>query len=257
MVEDLVLTLSAANACLERYLREPDPEELHSFRVEMKRARACAWLLERAGARGRILRSLEPWIRLYRRSGAVRDLDVHHGIMLDREPDRPGKGKWESRVRQAHVDFHSRIKASSARRLKSLERITARTFRVRDEKLMATYRKAWRRLLRKLQEDDPGSWHGQRKRIKRMAYLCRLMQHHGTHAPLLPATILNFMDDLQNRIGKWHDAEGLVQALHQSNDASPVNPSAGPISSYRDRLAESVREEIAAFRVLATPVIIP
>lgn len=257
MVEDLVLTLSNANDCLEKYLREPDPEELHAFRVEMKRARACCWLLDRAGGRGRVRRYLEPWIRLYRRSGSVRDLDVHYGMILARDPDRHKKGKWEDRVVQAHADFRSRIQASSARRLKSLERIRSRPFRVRDQKVMANYRKAWRRLLRKLQENAPETWHAQRKRIKRMAYLCRLLQRHGTHAPPLPATILQYMDDLQNRIGKWHDAEGLIRVLHQSRHPSTAEPPEGPIALHRDRLAEAVRQEISAFRALAMPVIIP
>jgi CHAD domain-containing protein len=205
--------LDAAKACLDRYLAGRDPEDLHQLRLSLKRARALAWIHDKAGKRGQIRKRLKPWIGLYRLSGEVRDLEVQ--LKLLRALDAPPGiiARWEEMLSCARVTFLNEAHDEDGALSQCTENIRRHTCRLKATPAQETVRQLWTDVTRDLDPTDSLHWHEHRKQLKRLIYLDRQLPGMFHLLPLVPYSIGLRMDDLQDSIGKWHDVVIILAAF--------------------------------------------
>jgi CHAD domain-containing protein len=244
--------LDAAKACLDRYLAGSDPEDLHQMRLSLKRARALAWIHDKADGRRRIRKRLKPWIRLYRLSGSVRDLEVQLKLLnaLDAPPEIIAR--WEASLSCARDRFLDEAQDGDGTLVRCAGNIRRHAGRLGASPALETVRQLWRDVTR---DFDPGNilhWHEHRKRLKRLIYLDRQLPGMFQRLPLLPYSIGLRMDDLQDSIGKWHDVVIILAAFDRHPMTEAETAFVRQILQPRlAMLVGRVRREADAWLVLA------
>lgn len=244
--------LDAAKAYLDTYLTGRDPEDLHQMRLSLKRARALAWIHDKAGGHRDLRKQLKPWIRLYRLSGEVRDLEVQLKLLhaLDAPPGTIAR--WEEMLARARDSFLHEARSGDGSLGKCTSAIRRHTCRLEATPARETVRQLWTTATRDLDPANSLQWHDNRKRIKRLVYLDRQLPAMFHLLPLVPYSIGLRMDDLQDAIGKWHDVVIVLEAF----DRHPMTEAEAAFSRevLKPRLAaliERVRQDADAWLVLA------
>jgi CHAD domain-containing protein len=244
--------LDAAKACLDRYLAGGDPEDLHQMRLSLKRARALAWIHDKAGGHRRIRRRLKPWIRLYRLSGSVRDLEVQLKLLHALDAPPGVIARWEEMLSSARDSFLDEAQDGDGTLSQCTGNIRRHAGRLGVTPALETVSQLWRDTAREL---DPGNilhWHEHRKRLKRLIYLDSQLPDMFQILPLVPYSIGLRMDDLQDTIGKWHDVVIIMAAFDRHPMTEAETAFVRQILQPRlAMLVGRVRREANAWLVLA------
>jgi CHAD domain-containing protein len=209
----IAVFLDAAKAYLDRYLAGLDPEDLHQMRLSLKRARALAWIHDKAGGHRRIRKQLKSWIRLYRLSGEVRDLEVQLKLLSSLDAPPVTITRWEALLAHARDSFLEEARGGDGRLVKSTRNIRRHAGCLAANPAIETVRQLWTDATRDLDPANSLHWHENRKRLKRLIYLDRQLPGMFHLLPLVPYSIGMRMDDLQDTIGKWHDVVIVLEAF--------------------------------------------
>lgn len=168
----------AMEAQLESYFKTRDQEDLHRFRVQVKKTQALLRLCGRHSHR-----PFRPVKKIFKQAGILRDAFI--------------SGTPEGKLAR---DFR-RHTGTSLKRIRKAGRALEKTLRPVDPKtLRQFYKSELRWIAANLATPSPALLHDCRKRIKVLLYNYPLVREE-----LRFALNTTYLDQLQEAIGKWHD----------------------------------------------------
>lgn len=168
---------------LKRHLRSGAPEDLHQFRVRLKRLKALFYLTDRPR------RAWTPYREIFRCSSALRDADVAAASGLTGGP--PPDGAAFRRRARAFTRAYPALPGPSEEQIRPLRLGAA----------AASVAAGLDELSALLGRPPPcAAWHGMRKTGKRILHNHRLLKK-----ALLPAPLRRALEEMDDRIGAWHD----------------------------------------------------
>ncbi|MDO3643653.1 CHAD domain-containing protein [Mucilaginibacter sp. L3T2-6] len=174
---------------LDGFLNTRDQEELHKFRVEIKKIKALLTLSENV-SRTSFTNAFKPINALFKKAGKVRSDYIKNTLTKkDQHDDKEIRSfcrlsvKREKHIRCAYRELHSNIRRFS------------------NKKIRRFYKEEMLSVAKKL-ADRPSAeqLHECRKRIKVLLYNYALI-----HNALLFNLNTAYIDSLQEAIGTWHD----------------------------------------------------
>jgi len=184
--------------------RSKAPEELHQFRVQVKKVRSFLTLLETNDKNKQLLELFKPVKKIFKSAGITRDALLHqqeakeHKVNLPefyKEQDKIQKKEMKKLVskRQKHLKKMKQVKKELKRHLHPVTDNEIRTFFTTQ--LHNTYNLLSR-------HDFSEQLHEGRKMLKHLMYN-ESLAHDGIGKDLN----INFayIDELQEVLGKWHD----------------------------------------------------
>ncbi len=182
-----------------------DRDALHRLRVDLKKIRALVQLSEDCGT-GRTGKEFQRMKRLFQQSGKVRDVD--NGIqVLESYPSAPAAFK-EQQYRQKHEAFKELTTCARKYRKKTRHAVLSHIHSISD-----TCIRDWYAVqivnIGLLLTNSGDDWHKARKLIKRLVYLLNVLPSALAGELRLDK---DYLDQLQDAIGVWHDASMTVTA---------------------------------------------
>ena len=227
------------NIRLKSFLETGDQEDLHKFRVQIKKLRAMLLLFENGSKEDGLLKNFKPVRKIFKYAGNIRD--AHTNLQLGelyKLKNELFESSQQKIIEEGTAEFRDKgdefirdIKAVYKKLKKQLQKV--------DDREIAAYYKT--------QLEQIGAnfavlgftedMHTNRKLIKILVY------NHKLAGDALNGRVLfnvSYLDKLQEAIGKWHDnllAEQLF-SLPELNDK--------PIVNKIKRLNSGVKRNIAA-----------
>jgi len=212
------------NARLKAFLETGDQEHLHKFRVQIKKLRAMLALFGTTSNDPGLLKTFKPVKRIFRRAGNIREahinLELSERYHLKNERFENSQqqiieeGTTEFRVKGD--EFFKDIKDAHKKVKKQLQKVS-------DAQIAEYYKNQLETISAGLAATGFNEdLHTTRKLIKILVY------NHKLAGEALEGKItfnLDYLDELQEAIGKWHDnlvAEELF-SLPELNDKPIVN----------------------------------
>ncbi|MDR3695877.1 CHAD domain-containing protein [Mucilaginibacter sp.] len=192
------------NLHLKAFLETGNQEELHKFRVQIKKLRAMLFLFENTSKESGLLKCFKPVRKIFKDAGQIRD--AHTNLQLSERYHLKNKQFEEGQqkiIEEGTIEFRSNgpqflknIKSAHKRLKKQLPKV--------DDSLIADYYKqqlsniATNLAVSGFTED----MHTNRKLIKILVYNHKLAEKSLNGS--LPFNTA-YLDKLQEAIGKWHD----------------------------------------------------
>jgi len=227
------------NAYLKAFLETGNQEDLHKFRVQIKKLRAMLYLFESTSKETGLMKLFKPVRKIFKYAGQIRDahtnLQLSERYELKNELFETGQQKiieeGTNTFRTRGDEFFKDIKTAHKQVKKQLQKV--------DDKQIAEYYKtqleqiATNLTVSGFTED----MHTNRKLIKILVYNHKLAEKALNGS--LPFNTA-YLDKLQDAIGKWHDnivAEELF-SLPELNDK--------PIVSKIKRINSGVKRSITS-----------
>jgi CHAD domain-containing protein len=192
------------NSRLKAFLETGDQEELHKFRVQIKKLRAMLTLFEGTSKEGGLLKQFKPVRKIFKYAGNIRNAHVNLELSekYQLKNDRFESGQHQiieegtNEFRTKGDEFLKDINGARKRLQKQLQKI--------NDKLIGEYYKeqlaqiATNLAVSGFNED----MHTNRKLIKILVYNHKLAKK-ALNGNL--AFNVDYLDKLQEAIGKWHD----------------------------------------------------
>ncbi len=202
---------STIATALENFCLTGDNEEIHRLRVEFKKVRALNSLIKECCKNSAIPAEFSNAKIVYRRAGIVRDafISLQHAGVAGQD--------------HAQAEFHRHASDEFCRRkelhIKILadwrDSVSDKFENISNGRISAYYSKWLNRLSDSFIMLDEDELHENRKIIKRLLYLYPLLNQK-----LKDSICLNteYMDSLQEEIGKWHDT--LIAREHETGSSA-------------------------------------
>jgi CHAD domain-containing protein len=192
------------NAYLKAFLETGEKEDLHKFRVQIKKLRAMLFLFENTSKENGLLKNFKPVRKIFKYAGNIRNAQINLELgelyQLKNEQFETGQQKI---IEEGTIEFRSKgeefiknIKTAHKRLKKQLPKV--------DDSRIANYYKtqlndiATNLAVSGFTED----MHTNRKLIKILVYNHKLADKALNGS--LPFNT-DYLDKLQEAIGKWHD----------------------------------------------------
>jgi CHAD domain-containing protein len=188
----------------EAFLENGDQEELHKFRVQIKKLRAMLNLIEHTSHKQRLLKKFKPVRKIFKYAGHIRD--AHTNLLLgDRyklknEVFETGQQKI---ITDGIVEFQLHGKKYLKNLKNSYKLLKKQLPKVGDDAITDFYKNQLEDISIKLQASNfDDEMHDNRKLIKILVYNQRLAGSALDGSLHLNA---EYLDKLQKAIGDWHD----------------------------------------------------
>jgi len=194
----------AMDARLVAFLENGDQEDLHKFRVQIKKLRAMLSLFGHASKENTLLKYFKPVRKIFREAGDIRNahvnLELSHRYQLKNEQFELGQQQIITEGGEAFRSkgqaFLKAIKTARKQLIKQLKKID-------DSRIAAYYKTQLEQIAANLtvsvfNED----MHTNRKLIKILVYNHKLAEKALTGSLQFN---IDYLDKLQEAIGKWHD----------------------------------------------------
>jgi len=206
-----------AKRSLDRFIRKGDQEKLHKFRVEIKKLRAVASLIEETTPLINVRRELKPVKETYQLSGQVRDSYLHVKLAkklpevseeyLSAEKLAMKKAARKLRKRRTH---HSKmVNRASKKLVKRIPKVKSKNIsRFYDRELLG---------IEGCLTSSTGveQMHDCRKRLKVLLYNLPLV------GGVLNVTVNeDYLQQVQTAIGDWHDHVLAAEQFPELGDKS-------------------------------------
>ncbi|MCW5907712.1 MAG: CHAD domain-containing protein [Chitinophagales bacterium] len=234
---------------LRYYSTKQHPEHLHKLRVTIKRIKALFRLANAADTRFNNDKFYKPYRKLFKAAGKIREAQVHiQNLQLLTGKKRSAETEQLKRgIRQMNaafvsmqVDFISSIDKRSEEIGEKLKRIKS----ARLQKCFATDLKQICKRVYAIRRAD--KLHSFRKKLKRLMYNNELTSAKNR---MLTRSYLKAIDDLQDTIGKWHDAELLkfmaMQEVSLKNYLPALEKQCDKLLMETERLLSLLRQKCA------------
>jgi len=194
----------AMNVHLKSFLENGDQEELHKFRVQIKKVRALLSLIEGTSGKKGLLREFKPVSKIFKHAGHIRD--AHTNLQLG---ERYGLKNevFEAGQQKIIEEGTSMFRSSGEKHLKNIKdsykQVKKQLSKIDDNLIADFYKNLLEQIAGTLaQPDFTGEMHNSRKLIKFLVY-----NHKIADKALNGSLHLNseYLDKLQSTIGEWHD----------------------------------------------------
>jgi CHAD domain-containing protein len=189
---------------LNSFLETGDQEELHRFRVQVKKIRAMLSLIEDASGEHAFLKNFKPVKKVFKYAGNIRDahttlqLAAHYGIK--NEAFESGGLKI---IEEGIIEFQHKGKKFIKNIKHACRQINDQLPGIDNDGIAEYYDKQLRQIATNLAVAGfTEDMHTNRKLIKTLVY------NHKLAEKALPGHFpynISYLDKLQDTIGKWHD----------------------------------------------------
>jgi len=174
------------------------PEELHQFRVQVKKIKALLLFLQGRSA----VKQLKPLQAIFKQAGKIRS--AHVNLAFIELADAEIKNEQEKIAHSESKRLYSKV-GVHVKTLKKLRKALAAIFQdIENKAVVRAYKKQLKKLRRFFTRSDLPvlKLHQNRKKIKNLLYFCDVLP-----GSLLQKFQLNiaYLDQLQEAIGEWHD----------------------------------------------------
>lgn len=187
---------------LKSFLKEENQEDLHRFRVQVKKLRAFLILLDSAADNSKILGNFKPVRKVFKSAGEIRNAFMNQKLTKIMNIDR---GEFINDQLQLQLKSTKKFKSSKIRFIKDLKD----THGVLEKKIKAVdnlhislfYQNQLNKIATILAKPKFGEQlHECRKLVKILMY-----NYKPAHAALGSSLNDEYLDQVQTAIGDWHD----------------------------------------------------
>ncbi|MCX6312241.1 MAG: CHAD domain-containing protein [Bacteroidetes bacterium] len=206
---------NSAKSHLRGFRKSRDLEELHQFRVDVKKMRAILFLQKNEFGRGKIKNLFLPFEKIYKKAGKIRCADVslkllkRYGIENKKiEMERMAIIKKLSNRFILKTDSFIK-KLNSAKKNSSMKLIEPDRHEIK--KIGESQVKLLKRAFRKKMKSK--LLHELRKNLKNLLYVNELFDRRISNEIKLNVA---YLKELEETIGKWHDLDFTIELLENS-----------------------------------------
>lgn len=210
-----------------------DAEELHQMRVQVKKIRALLDQLTDAGDQKKTTRYLKKLKEIFRHAGKLRSVHVNLEVMDNLNINNDDFVAQQQEILANETSLLYAKHDEYVKSLKKAFKVFSKQFDdIRDKKVFRLFERQIKNLAQYFDSD----WtfdlrlHEARKHIKELLYLHRALNEEQTQ---LFALNTEYLNDLQDIIGKWHDH---VLTLQLVDDQFSVQ------TDIIDQLAEQISQ---------------
>ena len=228
---------------LTSYCSKREEEDLHKIRVEIKKLRALIYLVRKTG--GKKHKTEKQLLKdVFKHAGRIRDAQLQLHFISELHIEDPGflYEDLKSIEREDHLlmlradEYLYNIKKVQKGLLKKLDEIDL-------QEAESLGKMEWDKILYFLLASvDVDRMHDERKKIKQLMYMLRILPDE---VPETLAIDLKFLDDLADKIGKWHDLLITVQMLRKRNEPADM---VAPIDEKAKGMLNEVKTIIRDFQ---------
>lgn len=192
------------NARLKAFLETGDQEHLHKFRVQIKKLRAMLSLFEITANEAGLMKNFKPVKKIFKRAGDIRE--AHINLELSQRYHLKNS-QFETSQQQIITDGTTEFRNRGDEFFKDIKdahkKVKKQLQKVGDAQIAEYYKNQLEKISADLVSPVSGEdLHATRKLIKILVY------NHKLAADALEGKIafnLDYLDELQEAIGKWHD----------------------------------------------------
>ncbi|MDP4219123.1 MAG: CHAD domain-containing protein [Bacteroidota bacterium] len=210
---------------LRRLLRMSDPETVHELRVVIKKLRALYELISEVEQHFDFDLHFDPIKSVFKAAGRIRDIDITLDCLKESQELRQGKSEHITtvldRYRNSHLSFARKIVRESIRDMNKshleIEKILSIGIKSRSAEQFLKERVSKIRNIRR-KHLSKTRLHTIRKLYKEYLYISKAS---GSITVPLGDT-LSQVDELQKRIGRWHDyliATSVIEIIKPAGEA--------------------------------------
>jgi CHAD domain-containing protein len=194
----------AMNIHLKGFLATGDQEELHKFRVQIKKLRAMLTLFDNTSRQHGLLKGFKPVRKIFKDAGTIRDahtnLQLGEQYSLKNEAFETGQQKI---IEEGTTEFQSNGKKYIKDIRGSYKQLKKQLPHVDDDEIADYYKKQLDQIATNFTVSGfTEDMHTNRKLIKILVYNHKLADKALNGS--LPFNTA-YLDKLQETIGKWHD----------------------------------------------------
>ena len=192
------------NAHLKAFLELGDQEELHKFRVQIKKLKAMLSLFENTSRQHGLLKNFKPVREIFKYAGQIRD--AYTNLQLSKRYDLKNE-LFETGQQRIIEEGTNDFRLNGEKYLKNIKetrkRLKKQLPKVDDDLIAEYYKKQLERIAGNLATTVfSEEMHDNRKLIKILVY------NHKLAGKALNGSFhfnIEYLNKLQNSIGEWHD----------------------------------------------------
>jgi CHAD domain-containing protein len=192
------------NIHLKGFLETGDQEELHRFRVQIKKLRAMLTLFDNTSKHHGLLKDFDPVKKIFKNAGTIRD--AHTNLELSQQYDLKNEA-FETGQQKIIEDGTTEFQSNGKKYIKNIKdthkQLKKQLPHVDDDSIADYYKKQLEQIATNFAVSGfTEDMHTNRKLIKILLYNQKLA------GKALNGSILfntQYLDKLQETIGKWHD----------------------------------------------------
>jgi len=194
----------AMHARLKAFLETGDQEDLHKFRVQIKKLRAMLFLFEHTSKEHTLLKYFKPVRKIFKQAGNIRNAHVN----LELSAKYHFKNvQFELGQQQIIAEGTDAFRSSGATFIKAIDnarkRLKKQLHKLDDSQIAGYYKSQLEKIAANLAVSGFNEdMHTNRKLIKILVY------NHKLAEKALNGSLqfnMDYLDKLQEAIGKWHD----------------------------------------------------
>ncbi len=200
---------------MRTFARSGEQPELHKLRVELKKIKTFIKLVTLYRGKKKVTAQQRSIRLVFDHAGVIREADLNLQMMQHFHINRPAVKDKAGRVLQQEPEkFRSHV-TQYDHLIKDLVRSLLRLLRpLRDRKLKRWIDKQLKKITVIVTGTPTEQLHAARKRIKHLGYIYEICPKHLRNKLALNA---DYLDQLQDMIGKWHDTDVAVRLLDAHN----------------------------------------
>jgi CHAD domain-containing protein len=202
-----------------QYCATRDPEALHILRVEVKKLRACLALMQGSTPKDHLhAKGLKD---LYKTAGEIRTAQINLKILQDLHLENPAFSSEQHRIIEETSAAFCEASHRYRHKIHNVQdRLEDGTRDIKPEKVKTLFAERISRLSAFFASaaPDTAGLHNARKETKELLYI------HALLPPALAASLgvnKDYLDQVQHKIGHWHDNTVTQQLLQGFGQADP------------------------------------
>lgn len=188
----------------EAFLASGDQEELHQFRVQIKKLNAMLSLFERTSRQHGLLKDFKPVRKMFKHAGHIRD--AHTNLQLSARfglKNQAFQASQQQIIEQGTDDFRQKEEKYLKKIKTSYKHLKNQLKQIDDSAIEAYYKRQLEQIAAALETPKfTDEMHDNRKLIKILVYNYKLANRALEGALRFNA---EYLDELQSRLGEWHD----------------------------------------------------
>jgi len=190
------------------FFEKEDQEDLHRFRVQVKKLRAFLILSDSTGHQPNLALYFKPVKKIFKEAGEIRNAFINQELAKEHQT---GDNAFISSQCQLQIDATAKFRSNRARHLEKIKdthsTIKEKIRSISDLHIGLFYQKVLQQIsgtLANLKFNE--DLHGCRTQVKNLAY-----NHKLVHSALAIGFNADYMHRVQTLIGDWHDNALLIQ----------------------------------------------
>lgn len=192
------------NSRLKAFLDTGDQEELHKFRVQIKKLRAMLAMFENTFGEGKLKKDFKPVKKIFKIAGRIREAHTNLELSEQYHLKNENFAASQQRLIAEETDVFKTRGENLYRKTGHIQKkLRHHLHRVKDETIVNYYRSQLERISANLAVSGFNEeMHNNRKLIKILTY------NHKLAGKALNGSLkfnAAYLDKLQEAIGKWHD----------------------------------------------------